>query len=830
MSRFAPRKVYMILITFAFIFVMCAVLGSNVVSGNTTVHFSPSKENKTYEFDMKAETISGIHFNAEGSFDYIEIYMVVGDSRAQLEVELYKWEKGFRTSRKGEKLAETTIKKYTKDKYMKIQFDKEISSGEYLLCIDNLATKNATARKYINKKGNTAIYQDGFIVSGNIDAQINFTGGNAVLGPIQEDTEGMQTAGPEPELPSDSPVYTMDVRPDTWTATDGLGRTLDTYAEVGGIKDNKTVGIFYWTWHEELGKSTTMIRNNTKIMEEFPEAIYDFKHKAWKNFKGYHFWDEPLFGYYISTDEYVLRKHAEMFADAGIDVVVFDNTNGIYSWENAYMTLLKVFSEARQEGVNVPKVAFMLNFGHMGNTRTLVYDLYDNLYRKGLYQDLWFYWDGKPLMWAFPEAFNGISAKNEEILNFFTFRKPAASEENTPGEWGWITNYPPVPRYDYDGNFEQMAVGVAQRIGAMNSTESVGRGYSNTGKYDEKWQPGWLYGIHFQEMFDAAIEADPEFLFITGWNEWVAMRHEEWGGTANAFPDQFDYLRSRDAEPSKGVLRDNYYYVLTNNIRRYKGVSKPELQKANKTIDIAGELSQWDSGVAVFNHYIGSTKARNSKGYANMHYKSDTMRNDIVTSKVAYDKDNIYFYVDTVNPITPSDGNAWMRLLIDTDTTGNSMHWEGFEFMLNRVNPTDSTCTLEKSLGVGEKVTDWKWEKVADVPYRVQNNVLVLSIPRNILGLTDDEISFNFKWSDNMQTEGEILDFYLSGDVAPGGRFMFHFTTEEIVYKGENTFNWLWVAVISSGAAVVVAAIIILIIMKNKKKKQLQLKTDNNII
>ena len=58
---------------------------------------------------------------------------------------------------------------------------------------------------------------------------------------------------------------------------------------------------------------------------------------------------------------------------------------------------------------------------------------------------------------------------------------------------------------------------------------------------------------------------------------------------------------------------------------------------------------------------------------------------------------------------------------------------------------------------------------------------------------------------------------------------MFHFTTEEIVYKGENTFNWLWIAVISSGAALVVAAIIILIIMKNKKK-QLQLKTDNNII
>jgi len=29
--------------------------------------------------------------------------------------------------------------------------------------------------------------------------------------------------------------------------------------------------------------------------------------------------------------------------------------------------------------------------------------------------------------------------------------------------------------------------------------------------------------------------------------------------------------------------------------------------------------------------------------------------------------------------------------------------------------------------------------------------------------------------SDNMQVDGDILDFYKNGDVAPGGRFMFVF-------------------------------------------------------
>ena len=49
---------------------------------------------------------------------------------------------------------------------------------------------------------------------------------------------------------------------------------------------------------------------------------------------------------------------------------------------------------------------------------------------------------------------------------------------------------------------------------------------------------------------------------------------------------------------------------------------------------------------------------------------------------------------------------------------------------------------------------------------------MYITIPAAALGLSD-EVKFNFKLSDNMQTDGDILDFYKSGDVAPGGRFTF---------------------------------------------------------
>lgn len=38
--------------------------------------------------------------------------------------------------------------------------------------------------------------------------------------------------------------------------------------------------------------------------------------------------------------------------------------------------------------------------------------------------------------------------------------------------------------------------------------------------------------------------------------------------------------------------------------------------------------------------------------------------------------------------------------------------------------------------------------------------------------------AIDFKWADNLQHPGDILDFYLSGDVAPDGRFNYRYAGE----------------------------------------------------
>ena len=38
--------------------------------------------------------------------------------------------------------------------------------------------------------------------------------------------------------------------------------------------------------------------------------------------------------------------------------------------------------------------------------------------------------------------------------------------------------------------------------------------------------------------------------------------------------------------------------------------------------------------------------------------------------------------------------------------------------------------------------------------------------------------AIDFKWADNLQHPGEVSDFYLSGDVAPEGRFVYRYIAE----------------------------------------------------
>lgn len=184
---------------------------------------------------------------------------------------------------------------------------------------------------------------------------------------------------------------------DTWVATDALGRAVPTYPEVPAPRGDRTVGIFYFLWLGEHIQGGPF--DVTKILAADPDAMQKPDSPLWGPLHAPHHWGESLFGYYLTNDDGVLRKHAQMLGDAGVDVVIFDVTNQI-TYREWYRALLRVWSEMRTLGNRTPQVAFLTPFW---SPSKVVRELWRDLYQPGLHPDLWFRWEGKPLILADPE-------------------------------------------------------------------------------------------------------------------------------------------------------------------------------------------------------------------------------------------------------------------------------------------------------------------------------------------------------------------------------------------------------------------------------------------
>ena len=589
-----------------------------------------------------------------------------------------------------------------------------------------------------------------------------------------------QSANSQPKGSQASP----SVNSDSWAATDALGRKVRSYADAPAKREGKTVGIFYWTWHEHRPSGGYPPLNISDILRDHPEALKDYNHPAWgPSGPHYYYWEQPLLGYYETTDKWVLRKHAEMLADAGVDAAFFDCTNESLLYVDSLEALMETWDKAQKDGGNVPRICFILNLfpGNPATNDSLHY-IYRNIYKPGRYSNLWFIWKGKPCVMAYPDLLTN-SEEDREIKDFFTFRPGQADYVNGPSRndhWGWLEVYPQhgYGAYtDKNGNvrYEQVTVGIAQNTNAanfghcdaFNVKNSYGRNWSVRNGFDPRSE-GWLYGWNFSEQWDRAYELDPDLVFVTGWNEFVSgkwLLPEIWHGIPFSFVDEFDWNCSRDIEPVKGWgdRGDVYYLQLVDRVRKFKGMRPADPVSAPRTIRLR-RLSDWDDVGPYFASYKGNTAHRDSKGIGDSYYTDFSGRNDIIGAKVARDGDYLYFYVETAEDLTPSSDPAWMQLFIDADRD-KATGWNGYDFVVNRVSPKGSKAILERNLK-----GRWKWGKASSVDFYTKGNKLTVRIPRDAVGIPG-KVDIEFKWNDNMQDEGNILDFYVSGDTAPGGRF-----------------------------------------------------------
>lgn len=603
-------------------------------------------------------------------------------------------------------------------------------------------------------------------------------------------------------------------------ATDALGRTLPTASECPLKDDGKprTVGIFYITWHTQgLHNGLEYRADVSKVLQADPEARREWDNSQWTG-PSYH-WGEPEYGYFLSKDKYVIRHDISMLADAGVDVLIMDVTNAVLYWDE-WEVLFSTMQEMKAEGNKVPSFCF---WAFNGNVITVVKKLYEEFYKTPKYQDLWFQWDGKPLL-----LYNGtpsvdanpnggeknLSDYPQEIKDFFTLRTmwwgywKWAGERFVGTEDKWSFGYdlgtsevaalsPEELCSRHNGRMEEMAVTAAQHPMSI-----IGKSWSRKGGepvLDERDMPTKTlipylgeerdnptqYGIYFQERWDEALQVDPEFIYLNDWNEWTAGRYRQGkdpSGQADLhvdflgrkdnpfyFVDQYNAEFNRTIAPMKGGWTDSYYMQMAQNIRRYKGVPPMPVFNGISEITLDGNLGDWQH-VRPYADTRGDVIHRDHDGYGNLHYTDSTGRNDIIATRVAVGKRDLYFSAETASSLTPYNDPRWMLLLIDSDQDA-ATGWHGFDYIVNLKVVSERLTTLQRFNNETRQ-----WELAAEIPYATKGNVLEVSIPRKLLGKGRNHIALDFKWTDNPSSLDDIISLCTSGDTAPNRRFAYRFT------------------------------------------------------
>ncbi len=553
-----------------------------------------------------------------------------------------------------------------------------------------------------------------------------------------------------------------DMGCDGWSAVDALGRSLPTYKEIGPRRDGKLVGMFYYIWHGAHGETVYDI---TELLKANPD------HPQWGPKGAFHFWGQPEYGYYRSDDPWVIRHDMQMLSNAGVDFIFFDVTNA-YTYLDTVKQVCEVSMQMRSHGIQTPHVCFLTH----SRSGQVMNQLYDEFYAKGLYEELWFRRDGKPLIMGKADD----PDLRPEVKNFFTIKFSWAwtNTRQEPNHWQWLDGYPQDWGWSQSPEIaEQITVSTAHHpANPLGKSYFKGKEPPVQKNYTTKFTDR---GLQFSEQWKHALKVDPTVVMVTQWNEWIAQRFiwdqgkGQYAGRPidngdSYFVDVFTREFNRDIAPMKGGYSDNYYYQLVSNIRRFKGMTPPSLASEPTTIDIDGEFDEWDAVGPVFYDPPGDTQHRNFKGYdPQTVYVNTTGRNDIIESRVARDADNIYFYVKTQQRLTATSDPHWMLLLIDRDKNKKT-GWQGYDVIVNHGHIEASKSPVKQWDGAS-------WTDAGNADYAVNDTQLEIKIPRSFFGNQQTRSDFYFHWADNPQHLNDISAFFLDGDAAPDRRFNYHY-------------------------------------------------------
>lgn len=270
-------------------------------------------------------------------------------------------------------------------------------------------------------------------------------------------------------------------------------------------------------------------------------------------------------------------------------------------------------------GTPTPDICFLTNT----NSGKTINAIYDELYSKELYKDLWFYWNGKPLIMGKTDD----TILRSEVRDFFTIKYSWAwtKTQTEPNHWQWLDKYPQDWGWSIQASKpEQITVSVAH-----HPSNPLGKSYHDGSQPEVNADYLTQFtgeGLQFEQQWSRALQVDPEVVMVTQWNEWLTQRFTwdnsktSYGGRPinqgdTHFVDVFTAEFNLDMAPMKGGYTDNYYYQLVGKIRQYKGMEAPQTTSPSKTMVVDGSFSEWAEVTPSFCDPVDDTKHRDFEGY-----------------------------------------------------------------------------------------------------------------------------------------------------------------------------------------------------------------------
>lgn len=502
----------------------------------------------------------------------------------------------------------------------------------------------------------------------------------------------------------------------------------------------RQVGLFYFLWLGEHGRHKPY--DISKILAADPNAGYKPESDVWGGVGTYHHWGEPLYGYYYSDDEWVVRKHMKLLISAEIDFLFFDTTNASI-YENNAKLVMRILDEYHLDGWNIPKVMFYTNT----NSGKTVERIYNSIYKQNYMPNTWFTYEGKPLIIAKRDECN------DELSNYFTIREAQwPNESDKQGGWPWMDFTKPQRVFtDFNGKDEVINVSVAQhpqlRFGdsaLYGETENCGRAFHDG--HNEIEKDAYKKGYNFIEQFNRAIETDPPVVLVTGWNEWIAGRWQGIEERPLMFVDCANHEYSRDIEMMRDGYGDSYYRQLISCVRKYKQI--PDNVKMIKS----GESVE-------FYNFTDDDFVRNHKGYDTV-YKNDTARNVITKIVVSKNNDILKFKIITKDNIKPyTNEGTWLRLYVKVSETND-------RFVINETPKSETVTTISKITSANNLQ---QTEYVCDIDYNFGGNEIEFTVDTTSLYDKDSDFTLEIKAVDGTKKYQQSIEFYEFGSTAPIG-------------------------------------------------------------